>query len=137
MPPITKRSDAARPSIPGSMATIPPPTRATPAQLAPPGARVAAPRLTGVASTRSAVTQPVVTRGRCHRCGALVIACRDREDRIVPVEPEAVPGGELIVNRSQYRIVEVLSQRAAAAARRRGDLGFVPHARVCRRPGAH
>jgi hypothetical protein len=66
-----------------------------------------------------------------------VIACRDREDRIVPVEPEAVPGGELIVNRSQYRIVEVLSQRAAAAARRRGDLGFVPHARVCRRPGTH
>jgi hypothetical protein len=63
-----------------------------------------------------------------------VIACRDRDDHIVPVHPDPVPGGELIVNVSQYRIVEVLSQRAASAARRRGDLGFVPHYRVCRRP---
>jgi hypothetical protein len=47
----------------------------------------------------------------------------------------AVPGGELIINGSQFKIVQVLSPREASAAHRRGDLGFMPHSRLCRRLG--
>lgn len=71
-------------------------------------------------------------QGRCQRCGEVVIACWDAQDRLVPVHPVAVPGGELIVNASQARIVQVLSHREASAAHRRGELGFLPHARICR-----
>ena len=53
----------------------------------------------------------------------------------MPVHPVAMPGGELIINGDQYKIVQVLSAREASAAHRRGDLGFMPHARVCRRLG--
>ncbi|GAA5144961.1 hypothetical protein GCM10023321_02110 [Pseudonocardia eucalypti] len=78
-------------------------------------------------------TRPVL--GRCHRCGEQVIGCRDSEDRVVAVHPVPVPGGELIINGDQSRIVQVLSSREASAARRRGDLGFLPHARTCRQLG--
>jgi hypothetical protein len=83
---------------------------------------------------RAAQSSPPV-HGRCHRCGDQVIACTDHEDRLIAVHPIAVPGGELIINGSQCRIVQVLTSREASAAHRRGDLGFVPHARLCRRPG--
>lgn len=53
----------------------------------------------------------------------------------MPVHPVAVPGGELIINGDQCKIVQVLSAREASAAHRRGDLGFTQHARVCRRFG--
>ena len=71
--------------------------------------------------------------GRCHRCGDTVIGCRDQDGALVAVHPVAVPGGELIVNGSQCRIVQILTSREASAAQRRGDLGFVPHSRYCRR----
>jgi hypothetical protein len=65
----------------------------------------------------------------------MVIACWDAQDRLVPVHPVAVPGGELIVNASVGRIVQVLSTREASAAHRRGELGFLPHSRICRNLG--
>ncbi|WP_028934211.1 hypothetical protein [Pseudonocardia spinosispora] len=61
-----------------------------------------------------------------------MIGCRDSAGQLIPVHPVAVPGGELIINGSQARIVQVLSHREASAAHRRGDLGFMPHARLCR-----
>jgi hypothetical protein len=82
---------------------------------------------------RSAVPS-LLARGRCQRCGGPVVDCQDPEGGIVPVHPVAVPGGELIINGSQCRIVQVLTPREASAAHRRGDLGFVPHVRLCRLP---
>ena len=79
--------------------------------------------------------QKLAAHGRCHRCGNLVVGCQDLTGEVVPVHPVAVLGGELIINGSQCRIVRVLTPREASAAHRRGDLGFVPHARICRRPG--
>jgi hypothetical protein len=84
---------------------------------------------------RRAAQSQLPVHGRCHRCGDQVIGCKDHEDRLIAVHPVAVPGGELIINGSQCRIVQVLTSREASAAHRRGDLGFVPHARLCRRPG--
>jgi hypothetical protein len=84
---------------------------------------------------RRAAQLSLPAQTRCDRCGDLVVGCRDPEGRVVAVHPVAVPGGELIINGSQCRIVAVLTSREASAAHRRGDLGFVPHARLCRRPG--
>ncbi len=90
--------------------------------------------MSATAALRSAAPSMPV-HGRCHRCGEQVIGCRDAEGRLVPVHPVAVPGGELIINGDQCKIVQVLSPREASAAQRRGDLGFMPHGRVCRRLG--
>ncbi|HWN34367.1 MAG TPA: hypothetical protein VNP03_16575 [Pseudonocardia sp.] len=84
---------------------------------------------------RRAAQLQLPAQTRCDRCSDLVVSCRDPEGRVVAVHPVAVPGGELIINGSQCRIVAVLTSREASAAHRRGDLGFVPHARLCRRPG--
>lgn len=89
--------------------------------------------MSATALRSAAPSMPV--HGRCHRCGEQVIGCRDAEGRLVPVHPVPVPGGELIINGDQYKIVQVLSAREASAAHRRGDLGFMPHTRVCRRLG--
>jgi hypothetical protein len=60
-----------------------------------------------------------------------VVGCRARLGGVVAVDPEPVPGGELVINASLNIIVTVLSPREAADARRRGQPGFVPHDRVC------
>ncbi|HEX4356448.1 MAG TPA: hypothetical protein VH141_02930 [Pseudonocardia sp.] len=84
---------------------------------------------------RRAAQLQLSAQTRCDRCGDPVVGCRDPEGRVVAVHPVAVPGGELIINGSQCRIVAVLTSREASAAHRRGDLGFTVHARFCRRPG--
>jgi hypothetical protein len=80
---------------------------------------------------RVRVVPPVVERGLCQRCGESVIACRDARGRRVPVHPVPVRGGELIINASQGRIVHALNPAEVAVARRREELGFVPHDQVC------
>lgn len=67
----------------------------------------------------------------CHRCGRPVVRCRNRLNELVAVDPDPVPGGELVINASLNIIVTVLSPREALGARRRGQPGFVPHDRVC------
>lgn len=93
-----------------------------------------------VPASRTRPADPVVPaprraeHGRCRRCGDPVIGYYDSADRLVPVHPVAVPGGELIINAAQAKIVQVLSYREASAARRRGELGFLPHTKLCRAP---
>jgi hypothetical protein len=59
------------------------------------------------------------------------VGCRTRLGGVIAVDPDPVPGGELVINASLNIIVAVLSPREAADARRRGQPGFVPHDRVC------
>jgi len=72
--------------------------------------------------------------GTCRRCGARVVACRNAAGQLVPVHPEAVVGGELLINGDRGQIVRVLTEREASTARRSNQLGFTLHQRVCR-PG--
>jgi hypothetical protein len=85
------------------------------------------------APRRAAGSEPPRT-GRCRRCGARVVACRNAAGQLVPVHPEAVVGGELLINGERGQIVHVLSEREAATARRNNQLGFTLHQRVCRGP---
>lgn len=67
----------------------------------------------------------------CRHCGQSVVACRSPTGRMVAVDPEPVPGGELVLNASQNLIVAVRDPREMARARRCGEPGFVPPDRVC------
>lgn len=71
--------------------------------------------------------------GRCPRCGAAVVACRDPAGVLMMVHPVPVPGGELIINGSRNQVVHVLSSREVAYARRRNQLGFTVHQQACQR----
>jgi hypothetical protein len=134
MPPSDTEEGLALPRT----ATNPPEGRTTgrALRLVPPP-RASRPRAVTVPPPRRRVREvpPVVERGFCQRCGEGVIACWDASGRRVPVHPVAVRGGELIINASQGRIVQALSPVEVAAARRRGELGFVAHDQVCRALG--
>jgi hypothetical protein len=71
--------------------------------------------------------------GRCRRCGHPVVGCRTAIGAVVAVDPRPVPGGELLINPSTDSIVAVRNRSEALSARRRGEIGFVPHDRVCPR----
>lgn len=72
-------------------------------------------------------------RARCRGCGHPLIRCRTPGGVAIAVDPTPIPGGELVINGVAGVVVAVLSCAAAASVRRRGELGFVPHTRVCGR----
>lgn len=97
---------------------------------------MAAPLPTAPPHVSDSVDDHRATRGRCRRCGDIVMACRDSNEQVVAVHSVPVRGGNLIINPDTGRIVTVLSVREASASGRRGDSGFVVHDQVCR-PGGN